>query len=134
MEAAPLHRLRLSFISSVVLNYMFTLAQVAAIVGLLLAFGAPQKQVDTVQSILEGQQTVQEAPAIGGVGAPVEIGETSSYPIVGTTTQGWSVYRGFGLFTIDPKTGCQRGVVNQKNNAGLFYVVNAVVINCSNKK
>lgn len=59
---------------------MFTIAQIGAIIGLLLAFNAPQMEVEKVKAILEGNSVNQEAPGIGGVGGPIQPEE------VGTAT------------------------------------------------
>lgn len=39
---------------------MFSIAQIAAIIGLLVAFGAPQASIDTVQTILTSNQAPTE--------------------------------------------------------------------------
>ena len=39
---------------------MFTIAQISAIIGLLMAFGVPQQQVDVVEAIMSGPEAVEQ--------------------------------------------------------------------------
>ncbi len=50
---------------------MLTIAQISAIIGLLMAFGVDQPVVNNVQDILEAKNKV-EVPAVDGVGAPTK--------------------------------------------------------------
>lgn len=44
-----------------------TLAQIMAVVGLLLAFGVPQDKVNEVQAIMQHNQVQQTVPTAGGI-------------------------------------------------------------------
>ncbi len=110
--------------------------QIAAVLGLLVAFGVPQVQVDTVQAILNKSQTtpmVQSVPAFGGVGAAVP--QTAQYTEVGTTTNNYTVYQGAtgSLFYIDPTTGCHKGVLNKRWN-GAYMLGGGQTIFCPAKQ
>lgn len=63
-----------------------TIAQIAAVLSLLLAFGVPQKEVDTVQTLLQGKN-VEISTTTQSVQVTLPVNNAQQTPVFGATIQ-----------------------------------------------
>lgn len=83
---------------------MLTIAQITAILGLLLAFGADPSTVKNVEVILTHQ------PAAMVQSANIKTMDTNTDPIVGQNVEGKDVYKGPTTSYIFDDKGCKWSV------------------------
>lgn len=102
----------------------YTDAQKATLIASL------QQQILTltkiIQQMISQQQAQQVAFSSIAATSTVTVAQKNADPEkyftrVGTTTQGWIVYDGIGLFSVDPDTGCHFAVQFQKTTTGTYY-------------